>query len=167
MVSRQRGFTLIEIVVTLAIIGILILIFAVSQREALTWDRTNRIDYFRLPDQSAVLTRLRRDILDTVEYSQPFAGYRQTDRTLLLIHFDRDQKERHVIVYDFSTSKKARRIEYLEKDSGAPISDWTANETPDYTVNLYNAGTAAPGVRILGRGDGGLLVVDQIMVPRA
>lgn len=162
---RQRGLTLIEVVVVVAIVGIIAVIIVMLERETLVRMRTTKINYFRSPDQVAFLSRFRRDVLDAVDYGGTIDTYSQTEQTLILIVSDYATKKRTAVVYDFTKPGDAWRYEY-DIDTQKKTSEWVAHGVPQYKIEPYEADATKSGIHLRAASDDGSPAVDMIVVPR-
>ena len=61
---RQRGYTLIEIVVALAVFGIIVAIFSILMSEMRSHQKRLPVNFMKHPQIAAVLSRLRRAVQD-------------------------------------------------------------------------------------------------------
>ena len=82
--KRERGFTLMEVVVTMAVFGIFLIIIVILTAEMRQNEQRYPINYMAHPEVVAVMARLRKDIVDTKYYPMSFQGYSQSNKTLLL-----------------------------------------------------------------------------------
>lgn len=167
----ERGFSLVELIVTIAILGFLILILVSLERELVLFDRKTRVDLFTQPNTSAVLHRIRRDVLDAKNYVDEAYGEYEPGPSVLLLDFPpswRKAEESYVIVWDFSEEKKAKRIELVD---GEKISEWATETGAKYEIAAWQACTEESGcggpyyMRLLGHDAKGAIVVDQKVAP--
>ena len=84
MVRRERGFSLIEISVTLALFGLFLLIIAVLTAEMRRSERRFPINFMTHPDVGVVVARLRRDVYDSKYFPDAWQTYTQSDETPIL-----------------------------------------------------------------------------------
>jgi len=161
-VIRQRGYTLLEIVVTLAVFGIFLLIIVLLTADMRANEKRYPINYMAHPEVSSVMARLRRDIFDTTYYPQNFQSYEQTSRTLLLYTIDQTGFGK-TVVYDFRTKGEVHRKEFNASDL---TSEWVAHGVPDFQFTDYTLKTGQVAARISATDSQGRLAIDEIFVPR-
>jgi prepilin-type N-terminal cleavage/methylation domain-containing protein len=163
VVKRSRGFSLIEIVVALAIFALLLLILVGLESQLVRFDRHMRIELFTHPEPAAVLARVRRDVLDSVGYPGQQGEWTQTATTLLLNGLDEDGKP-VVIVYDFSKANTAHRLAYHGNEL---FAEWSANNVPAFTIDAVELPRGETAVRLTALDNHGRVAIDQIITPRA
>ena len=61
---RARGYTLLELVIAMAIFGIFLMILTVLTAEMRNYEKKLPINFMKHPQVSAVVSRLRKDVLD-------------------------------------------------------------------------------------------------------
>jgi prepilin-type N-terminal cleavage/methylation domain-containing protein len=162
VVKRPRGYTLMEIVVTLAVFGIFLFIVVRLTAEMRLNEKKYPVNYMSHPEVGAVMARLRKDILDTKYYPSAFQGYQQTPRTLLLYTL-RQTGFGETVVYDFRKSGEARRKAY---NATQLTTDWVARGVPDFQISSFTLSTGQDAVRITARDDQNRVAIDEIFVPR-
>ncbi len=166
MVSRQRGFTLMEIVVVLSIFGMFIFMLTILTAEMRGQDKRYPVNFMRHPQVIAVLSRMRKDVLDAFgadPYPASYASYTQTPKTLI-VYTVRETGFAQTVVWDFTTPGEVRRKAY---STGAEISDWVARGLPEFRVTTYEIPDRPYAVRVQATDSGGRLAIDQILQPRA
>ena len=62
---RQRGFTLMEVVVTMAIFGVFLMIVGALTLEMRGNEKRYPVNFMQHPQVIAVLSRLKRDVQDS------------------------------------------------------------------------------------------------------
>jgi prepilin-type N-terminal cleavage/methylation domain-containing protein len=175
--TRQRGFSLVELIVTVAIMGILIFMLVALQRELVTFDRKLKVDLFSQPNTSSVLHRIRRDVLNAQRYhpEEPYADYEWSETTMLLDYpLDRAEgaTKSFVVVWDFTEPDLAKRIELVDEKV---VSEWSTTSGARYELN-YDYRICRPTeplpscggpqfIRLLGYDSKGGLVVDEKVAP--
>jgi prepilin-type N-terminal cleavage/methylation domain-containing protein len=162
VVRRERGYTLLEIVVTLAVFGIFLFIVVVLTAEMRANEKRYPVNYMAHPEASAVMSRLRKDILDTKYYPNDFAGYEQGHQTLLLYTLDQTGFGKTVI-YDFRTHGEVHRKEFNANQLAA---EWVAHGVPDFQFDSLDMGNGQVAARITARDEQNRLAIDEIFFPR-
>lgn len=163
MVRRQRGFTLMEMVVTLAIFGAFLLIIVSLTLEMRKNETKYPVNFMVHPEVSSVIARLRKDVFDTKYYPAEFKGYSQSASTLILYTL-RTSGFGETVIYDFGTKGEVHRKAYNATDL---VSDWTARGVPTFQIADYQLTTGQDAVRIKAYDDQGKLAIDEIFLPRA
>lgn len=154
---RVPGFSLVELSVAVAIFGFFLLILAGLDGQLRRLDRSSRMELMTHPENIGVLTRLRRDALDSRGYPAGFAGELQTPHSLILAL---DPPATAVWKFD---GQVATRTEY----SGSELRmRWRANGVPRYKVSGYEMPDGSIAVRLVGRDGKDRLIVDEIFLPR-
>ncbi|HEX7192886.1 MAG TPA: prepilin-type N-terminal cleavage/methylation domain-containing protein [Thermoanaerobaculia bacterium] len=164
MVKRERGFTLMEILVALSIFGVFIIVSAILTKEMMGYEKKMPVDFLTYPQVGAVISRLRRDVEDATApyYPDKFENYIQSDSTLILYSLDENNQPR-TIVWDFTDPEVVRRRAY---NVGILSSEWIARGLPALRINSYEVPAHAYSVRIQAIDNHGILAIDQIFQPR-
>jgi prepilin-type N-terminal cleavage/methylation domain-containing protein len=162
-VRRSRGFSLIEIVVALTIFGVVILMFVMLEAEYFRFDRKARLEFFAHPENRAVMTRLRNDVLDSASYPFSFSTWTQSPQTLILEMPSEEGRGPLRVVWDFSEEGHVRRREF---ESASETSSWLARGTPRYEISGTGMPDGDVALRLKGFDSRGRLVVDQIVARR-
>jgi prepilin-type N-terminal cleavage/methylation domain-containing protein len=160
---RQRGFTLVEMLVTLVVFGLFITIIGILTYEMYFVQKKWPINYMSHPEVGGVVARVRRDVLDSLYYPAEFEGFTQTKKTLVVYVVGPDGFAK-TIVYDFRKDNEVRRLEYKAK---LLESTWVGHAMPTFEVDAYTLDTGQDAVRLEATDPGGRLAIDQIFVPRA
>ena len=162
MVNGRRGFSLMEVVVTLAVFGMFLVIIVILTAEMRTNEKRYPINYMAHPEVEAVMSRLRKDILDTKYYPMAYQGYQQTNKTLLLYTL-KQTGFGETVVYDFRTKGEIHRKGF---NATQQSSDWVARGVPDFEIGAYSLSTGQDAVRITAKDAQNQLAIDQIFLPR-
>lgn len=163
--TNERGYTLLEIVVAMAIFGIFLLIVAQLTREMNVYERQLPINFLTHPQVSAVISRLRKDVLDATAPYYP-AGYEnvaQSEKTLILYTL-RPTGFAETVVWDFSIAGEAHRRAY---SVGLKTSEWVARGVPQFTIGDFPIEGHPDSVRVIAHDGHGHVAIDQIFQPRA
>lgn len=150
--------TAVEVVIALAIFGVLLLILTSLQAEFLRFDRDADLRLFDHPQHLAVLERLRRDVQDSISYPLMWQEWLQTDTSLIL-----RLSEETVVVWSFE-SGRAERLSWVD---GALDERWTARGLPRFELAAAEGASGRFGVRLQGYGGEEQLVLEQVVFPRA
>jgi prepilin-type N-terminal cleavage/methylation domain-containing protein len=158
------GFSAIELVVTLAIIGVIVVMLASVARDNRKLEQDFKVELLAHPSVSAVVSRIRRDVIDAVDYGDPFSEYAQSDKILILRTAGAHGSG--AIVWDLREPNSVRRIEFHGEKI---VAEWQARQTLRFEIDSWlRSGTSAPYyVRLLGYDTNDNLIVDQLFVPRA
>src|SRR5436309_7817822 len=105
---RERGYTLMEVVVTLAVVGIFLWIVVVLTTEMRANEKRYPINYMAHPEVSSVMARMRKDIFDTKYYPAEWQGVEQTPKTLILYTLTQGGAG-ETVVWDFRTRGEVHR----------------------------------------------------------
>lgn len=164
--SRERGFTLLELVVTMAVFGIFLMIIGTITVEMRGQDQRNPVDFQQHPQIIAVLSRLRKDVLDAFgadPYPASFQTYKQSP-DVLIVYSVQTSGYTQTVVWDFSEPGVARRKAF---SVGGVVSDWVARGVPHFSIEGYEIPDRPWGVRVRAFNKKGQLAVDEILQPRA
>ena len=162
MVTRERGFTLMEVVVSLALFGAFLLIITLMTSEMNGYEKRLPVNFFAHPQVGATLSRLRRDVLDSTNYPESYDTYTQSPKTLILVAVQPSGFTENV-VWDFSVAGEVRRRAF---SVGNMTSEWIAHGVPSFIVKDFEISDHPDSVRIQAFDAKGRLAVDQIYQPR-
>lgn len=169
---RQRGYTLLEVVVSMAIFGTFLAIAFGLTAEMRRWEKRLPVNFMRNPQIISVVARMRRDVQDvalsgnTPLYLATHDGYAMGPKTLILQTGLETGSQ--IIVWDLSESGVVRRVSY----NVGVKSVWTARGVPpEFTAGTLMEAVEFPGrpygVRLIAKDSNGLVSIDQILQPRA
>ncbi len=156
----------------LAVFGAVLAIFFILTAEMRQWEKRLPVNYMRHPQVSAVMARLRKDVLDA--YLQTGAyGDTEGDFTsgpkVLIVDTILEAGTFQTIVWDFSKPGIVQRHAFT---SGLKTNTWTARGIPlDFSKQVGIAAVEFEdrpyGVRIKAEDENGLVSIDQILQPRS
>lgn len=166
MVKRERGFTLLEIVVVLAIFGTFLWIVVVLTADMRAWEKRMPVNYMTHPQISAVVSRLRKDVEDAGAgyYKDVYGDYHMSDKTLI-VYTLQALGTGETVVWDFSKDGEVTRHAFT--DITGETSKWTAHGTPTFVITDFPIPGHPDSVRIKAYDKDGKLAIDQIFQPRA
>lgn len=169
----MRGYTLLEVSVMMAVFGVFLMIFFGLTAEMRGWEKRLPINYMKHPQVGAVLSRLRRDVLDAhmpggmSPWKNRLGKFEMSDKVLILETIQTDGTAESV-VWDFSEPRTVHRHAYVKEFK---TSTWTARGLPEnfaIDTEAVKIMTGRPwGVRVMAVDEKGRLAIDQILQPRA
>lgn len=154
--------TLIEVSIGLAIFGVFLLILVSLQAEMVRFDRSVLLKMHDHPDLQSLLSRVRRDVLESVNYPLTFDSFSQSPDTLIVSNVEVDGTV-NTIVYDFSQDRVATRHLYR----ASTLSDsWSARGVPQVRVESFDMPEGVVAVRIKVVSEEGVTIIDRVFQPR-
>lgn len=162
MVKRQRGYTMLEMVVALAVFGIFLMIIVGLTAEMRANEKRYPINYMAHPEVSGVMARMRKDIFDTKYYPSEWQGTEQTPKTLILYTLTQGGAA-ETVVWDFRTRGEVHRKSFNAQQLAA---EWVARGLPDFSIGSFSLDTGQDAVRIRALDEQNRLAIDEIFVPR-
>lgn len=156
---RARGFSLIEVIISLAILSVVVLIIVGIERGTLNLLRETDPAQTSLSDLDPVLARFGRDVMDAAGYwpnNRPIDGYTQSTTTLILRLPDAADDE--VVVWNFG-EESVERITYTGTSRG---SEWSWNGRAQWRIGSFDGAWVRLQASVSDR-----LMVDRIWRPRA
>jgi prepilin-type N-terminal cleavage/methylation domain-containing protein len=162
VVKRARGYSLMEIVVTLAVFGIFLWIVVILTNEMRANEKRYPINYMAHPAVGSVMARMRKDVFDTKYYPATFQSYQQTPQTLILYTI-RQSGFGETVIWDFRTHGEIHRKAF---NATQQTADWVAHGVPDFQIGSFTLNTGQDAVRITATDDQNRLAIDEIFVPR-
>lgn len=163
MVRRERGYTLVEIVVAMAIFGIFLFMIILMTSEMDKNRKRSPVNFMAHPQVSAVMSRLRRDVEDSQSYPAEVDKYEQGPKTLIVELLAEDGTIER-IVWDFTKAGEVHRLTFRV---GALTTQWDAYGLPDFQAKVkdYPIGDQY-ATRIQAVDKKGQLAIDQLFTPR-
>lgn len=170
MVNRRTaGYTLLEVVVAMAVFGIFLMVLGVLTVEMRAQEKRLPVNFMNHPQVAVILGKLRRDVLDAHgpdPYPETFKGYTQTPKTLIVESVQQNGGVQQ-IVWDFQQPGVVVRKAW---NVGVP-SVWTGRGLPEDFSSVEIDAVGMPGrpygVRITARDKKGRIAIDRIFQPRA
>jgi len=164
------GYSLLEVVVAMAVFGVFLLILGILTVEMRRQEKRMPVNFLRHPQIAVVVSKLRRDVLDAFggdPYPKEFQGYTQTPKTLI-VQTLQENGGTQTIIWDFRTPREVHRHAYNVGVS----TEWTARGLPEDLSSLDIGAigmknTKAWAVRITAQDSNGRIAIDQIFQPRA
>lgn len=150
--------TAVEVVIALAIFGVLLMILTSLQVQFLRFDRDADLRLFDHPQQLAVVERLRRDVQDSISYPLMWEGHVQSDTTLIL-----RLSEKRIVVWSFE-AEEAERMSWVDTTLD---EQWSAHGVPRFELAAAEGAPDRFGVRLQGYGRDEQLLLEQVVFPRA
>ena len=163
MVKRsQRGFTMIEVVITLVIFGTFLIMLTTMTMEMRRMEKKYPINFLKHPQVIAVMTRLQRDVYDAFgpgnsPYPASFGAYEQSDKLLIVRTLVDGGLE--TVVWDFTIPNEVHRRAF--KVGIATV--WTARDVQQFEIDTFEIPGRPYGVRLRSQGSH---EIDQIFQPR-
>ena len=166
---RRRGYSLLEVVVTIAIFGVFLMILTTMSLEMRKNEKRYPVNFMQNPQVIAVLARLRRDVLDAPgenPYRDKTPDGKYTMSSKVLIFETLVSGGSQLVVWDFSIPGEVHRVSY----NVGMKTEWVARGLPpDFaaTIDSIEVPGRAFGVRITAVDQKGNLAIDQYLLPRA
>ncbi len=163
--SGRDGFTLMEVLISMAIFGIFLYMMALLTAEMRGYEKRLPIDFLSHPQAGAVIARVRKDVMDATNpyYPASYESYTQSEKTLILYSLQ-ESGFAQTVVWDFSKPGEAHRLTF---SAGAMTSDWVARGIPQFTVTDYPIPDHPDSVRLHATDSKGTLAIDQLLQPRS
>ena len=159
---RARGYTMIEIVVTLAIFGVFLFIIVTLTAEMRRNEKKWPVNFFSHPEVGSVLARMRRDIYDSTALPDNFQTYSSSRLTLIVYTINNDGTA-ETVVWDFTTPGEVHRKAFK---ATMLSSDWTARGLPLFTATTEPMPSGQDAVHIQATDKENKLAIDELIVPR-
>lgn len=162
MVRRARGYSLVEIVVTLALFGTFLFIIVTLTAEMRRNEKKWPVNFISHPDVGAVVSRLRRDVYDAKYFPDAWQTYTKSDETPI-IYTITSAGFGETVVWDFRKPGEVTRHSW---SSNQKQPDWVAHATPRFSTTIYEAPNGESGLHVTAVDDKGKLAIDQILIQR-
>jgi type II secretory pathway component PulJ len=163
VVTRRRaaGYTMLEIVITLALFGVFLFIIVTMTAEMRRNEKKWPVNFFTHPEVGSVLARMRRDIYDSTARPDNFETYNASSLTLIVYTIN-DDGTGETVVWDFTTPGEVHRKAF---NATLLSSEWMARGLPSFTVTTTKVG-AQDWIRIQALDKEQKLAIDELIVPR-
>jgi len=161
---RARGYSLIEIVVAMALFGVFLFIIVTLTSEMRRNEKKWPVNFFSRPEVGSILARMRHDILDATSFPDSIDTYSQSPASLIVYTIDPDRSSAETVVWDFSKPGEVHRKVYKATQLS---SEWVARDAPIIICTLEPMPSGnEQQVHIQAIDKEGKLAIDQIFVPR-
>jgi prepilin-type N-terminal cleavage/methylation domain-containing protein len=170
---RQRGYSLLEVIISMTIFGTFLAIAFGLTAEMRRWEKRLPVNFMRNPQIISVIARMRRDVQDvalraddSAHYIDKHDGYEMGPKILILQTGLESGSQ--IIVWDLSESGVVHRVSYNVGNK----SVWTARGVPPEftagaTFKAVEFSGRPYGVRLIAKDSNGLVSIDQILQPRS
>jgi len=158
---RARGYSLMEVVVTMALFGVFLFIIVSLTAEMRRNEKKWPVDFLANPEVGGVLARIRRDVYDSISLPQNFQTYDASPKTLIVYTINQDGTA-ETVVWDFSTPGEVHRKAFKATQQ---TSEWMTRGVPVFLESAEDV-SGHNAVRIRAIDKGGKLAIDEIIVPR-
>lgn len=164
MVSRpERGYTLMEVTVSMAIFGIFLFIVVSMTSEMRRNEKRWPVNYFANPEAGSVLARMRRDISDSTAILGNYQNYSSSGSTLILYTISQDGTSGETVVWDLTAPGEVHRRGFKATQLS---SEWTARGLPIFTFDSESLPSGRDAVRVRAIDKENRLAIDELFVPR-
>jgi prepilin-type N-terminal cleavage/methylation domain-containing protein len=163
---RARGYSLMEMVITMALFGVFFFIIVTLTAEMRRNEKKWPVNFFTHPEVGSVLARIRRDVYDSTSMPSTFDTYTASPTTLIVYTISVDRTSAETVVWDFSTPGEAHRKAFRVNQLS---SEWKARDVPVFTCPSCSVPESINGeadVHIQAIDKEGKLAIDEIFVPR-
>jgi prepilin-type N-terminal cleavage/methylation domain-containing protein len=158
---RQRGYTMMEIVITMALFGVFLFIIVTMTAEMRRNEKKWPVNFFAHPEVGSVLARMRRDIYDSTVRPESFETYSASPLTLIVYTINNDGTA-ETVVWDFTTPGEVHRKAFK---ATLLSSEWMAGGLPLFMATPETV-SGRDAVRIQAMDKEKKLAIDEIIVPR-
>jgi prepilin-type N-terminal cleavage/methylation domain-containing protein len=165
----EKGFTLLEVLVSMTVFGIFLAVMFALTAEMRGWEKRLPVNMYKHPMVATVLTRLRRDVMDahgSNPYKEEFAGYKSTEQVLIVESVQPNGGVR-TIVWDFRTPGTVRRREYNVGVSTSWVARGMPKDLQSFKIGAISTKSAAWALEITGYDEKGRMAIYQVIQPRA
>ena len=160
---RARGYSMMEIVIVMALFGIFLFILVTLTSEMRRNEKKWPVNFFSHPAVGTVLARMRRDILDSTSFPNSIDTYTQSPTTLIVYTINQDGTA-ETVAWDFSLPGEVHRVAYK---ATLKSTEWKALGVPIFisSIEPMESGDEQE-VHIRAIDKEGKLAIDEIFIPR-
>jgi prepilin-type N-terminal cleavage/methylation domain-containing protein len=159
---RVRGYTMLEIVITLALFGVFLFIIVTMTAEMRRNEKKWPVNFFAHPEVGSVLARMRRDIYDSTARPENFETFSASPLTLIVYTINNDGTAQ-TVVWDFTTPGEVHRKAFT---ATLLASEWMARGLPVFTATTEPMPSGRDAIRIQAMDKERKLAIDELIVPR-
>lgn len=165
MVTRlcARGYTMLEIVITLALFGVFLFIIVTMTAEMRRNEKKWPVNFFTHPEVGSVLARMRRDIYDSTLRPDDFETYSNSSPLTLIVYTINSDGTAETVVWDFTTPGEVHRKAFK---ATLLSSEWMARGLPMFTKTMQQMPSGQDAIRIQAIDKEQKLAIDELIVPR-
>lgn len=159
---RARGYTMLEIVITMALFGVFLFMLVTLTSEMRRNEKKWPVNFFTHPEVGSVLARIRRDVYDSTARPDNFETFSASAMTLIVYTINNDGTA-ETVVWDFTTPGEAHRKAFK---ATLLSSEWMARGLPLFTALPEPMPSGADAIRIRAIDKEKKLAIDELIVPR-
>jgi prepilin-type N-terminal cleavage/methylation domain-containing protein len=158
-----RGYTMLEIVITLALFGVFLFIIVTMTAEMRRNEKKWPVNFFTHPEVGSVLARMRRDIYDSTLRPDDFETYSNSSPLTLIVYTINSDGTAETVVWDFTTPGEVHRKAFK---ATLLSSEWMARGLPMFTKTMQQMPSGQDAIRIQAIDKEQKLAIDELIVPR-
>jgi prepilin-type N-terminal cleavage/methylation domain-containing protein len=158
-----RGYTMLEIVITLALFGVFLFIIVTMTAEMRRNEKKWPVNFFTHPETGSVLARMRRDIYDSTLRPDDFETYSNSSPLTLIVYTINSDGTAETVVWDFTTPGEVHRKAFK---ATLLSSEWMARGLPMFTKTMQQMPSGQDAIRIQAMDKEQKLAIDELIVPR-
>jgi len=159
---RARGYTMLEIVITMALFGVFLFIIVTMTAEMRRNEKKWPVNFFAHPEVGSVLARMRRDIYDSTVRPESFETFSASSLTLIVYTINNDGTA-ETVVWDFTTPGEVHRKAFK---ATLLSSEWMAAGLPLFSATMQPMPSGQDAIRIQATDKENKLAIDELIVPR-
>lgn len=160
--QRARGYTLMEVVVSMALFGVFLFIVVIMTAEMRRNEKKWPVNYFAHPEANSVLARMRRDISDSTAILDNYQTFTSSESTIIVYTINQDGTG-ETVVWDFSTAGEAHRKGFKANQLS---SEWTARGLPTFSAGTESLPSGREALRVRAVDKENRIAIDELFVPR-